>query len=352
MKALMKVASGPGHMELRDITEPLPEPGQVVLAVTYAGICGTDLHIVADEFPNWPPVVLGHEFTGQVRSVGPGVDPGLIGSRVVCEPHAGACGSCYLCRRGCAQLCADKRSPGWGIDGAFASHLAVPARLLHLVPAGLRSRVAVLAEPMAVVLSALERAPVTPGDTVVVTGPGPVGILAALAARFAGAKDVFVLGRSGGSQVRLARAAGLGFAAVTDPAQARSLVASASGGRGADLLVETTGSADAIRLGVDLLRRRARVAAIGLNGRPSIEFDWDAAMYKALDIAMSSSSAYTAWEPALFILSRYADAADQLVTEFALDQWEDAFAAVRKRTVIKAAFALASPDRGDLESSS
>jgi len=348
----MKVASGPGHIELRDISEPLPGSGQVVLAVTYAGICGTDLHIVADEFPNWPPVVLGHEFTGQVQAVGPGVDPRLIGSRVVCEPHAGACGSCYLCRRGCVQLCADKRSPGWGIDGAFASHLAVPARLLHPVPAGLRSRVAVLAEPMAVVLSALERAPVMPGDTVVVTGPGPVGMLAALAARFAGAKDVFVLGRSGGSKVRLALAAELGFAAVTDPAEAEALVASASAGRGADLLVETTGSAEAIGLGVDLLRRRARVAAIGLNGRPSIEFDWDKAMYKAVDIAMSSSSAYAAWEPALLILGRYADAADRLVTEFSLDQWEEAFAAVRQRTVMKAAFALASLDRGDLQSSS
>jgi L-iditol 2-dehydrogenase len=352
MRALMKVASGPGHVELRDITEPLPEPGQVVLAVTYAGICGTDLHILADEFPNWPPVVLGHEFTGYVQAAGPGVDPGLIGSRVVCEPHAGACGSCYLCRRGCAQLCADKRSPGWGIDGAFASHLAVPASLLHLVPAGLPSRVAVLAEPMAVVLSALERAPVMPGDTVVVTGPGPVGMLAALAARFAGAKDVFVVGRSGGSQVRLALAAELGFAAVTDPAEAQSLVGLASAGRGADLLVETTGSADGIRLGVDLLRRRARVAAIGLNGRSGIEFDWDRAMYKALDMAMSSSSAYTAWEPALFILSRYADAADRLVTEFALEEWEDAFAAVRQRAVMKAAFALASLDPADPQGSS
>ncbi|HUA40095.1 MAG TPA: alcohol dehydrogenase catalytic domain-containing protein [Streptosporangiaceae bacterium] len=352
MKALLKVAAGPGHVELRDVTEPAPGPGQVVLAVSYAGICGTDLHIVADEFPSWPPVVLGHEFTGQVQAVGPGVDPGLIGSRVVCEPHAGACGSCYLCRRGCIQLCADKRSPGWGIDGAFASHLAVPARLLHLVPAGLPDRVAVLAEPMAVVLSALERAPVAPGDTVVVTGPGPVGILAALAARFAGAQEVVVIGRQGSSQLRLALAAELGFATVSDAARAQSIVLSASAGRGADVLVETTGSADAIRLGADLLRRRARIAAIGLSGRSSIEFGWDRAMYKSLDIAMSSSSAYTAWEPALYILSRCADAASKLVTEFALDRWQDAFAAVRQRSVIKAAFALAPPDAAGLAISS
>jgi len=339
----MKVAAGPGHVELRDIAEPAPGPGQVVLAVAYAGICGTDLHIVADEFPSWPPVVLGHEFTGRVQAVGPGVDPGLIGRLVVCEPHAGACGSCYLCRRGCVQLCADKRSPGWGIDGAFASHLAVPAGLLHPVPAGLADRVAVLAEPMAVVLSALERAPVAPGDTVVVTGPGPVGILAALAARFAGAQDVLVIGRGRRSDVRLGLAAELGFGTATDADLARSLVLAASAGRGADLLIETTGSADAIRLGVDLLRRRARVAAIGLNGLPGIEFGWDQAMHKSLDIAMSSSSAYTAWDPALFILSRCARAAGKLVTEFALERWQDAFAAVRQRSVVKAAFALASP---------
>ena len=337
MKALLKTEPGPGHIELRDIPEPRAGRGEVVLDIEYAGICGTDLHIVADEFPNWPPVVLGHEFTGRVSELGSGVDAGWLGQLVVCEPHAGACGHCYLCRRGCAQLCADKRSPGWGVNGAFAPRVAVPAALLHRVPDAVPARVAVLAEPMAISLSGLERAPVRPGDTVVVTGPGPVGILSAMATRFAGAKDVIVVGRAGPSERRLAVAAGLGLTTATEPAAARDAVLTSSGGRGADLLVEASGSAQAIATGLDLLRSRARVVALGLSGRESVAFPWDLAMRKSADVAFSLSSSYTAWDPALVVLARYAEQAAALVTEFPLQRWAEAFDAIEKRTVLKAA---------------
>ncbi len=338
MKALVKVAHGPGNLELKDVPEPRPRPGGAVLRVAYAGICGTDIHIVRDEFPCWPPVVLGHEFVGTVKAVAEDVDPAWIGARVVCEPHAGACGTCYLCRRGYAQLCSQKRSPGWGIDGAFASYVAVPASLLHRVPDGLPDLAAVLCEPTAIVLSALERAPVIPGDTVVVTGPGPVGIIAAIAARFAGAAHVVVLGKAGIDDSRLAAVGRLGFRAVSTLEDAREAVLDATSGRGADLLIEASGAGPAISAGIDLLRRRARVAAIGLTGRPSIEFAWDAAMQKALDLALSNSSSYTAWDPALVLLERNATDAATLVTTFSLDQWTDAFAAAENRSVIKPAF--------------
>jgi L-iditol 2-dehydrogenase len=341
VRALVKVRKGPGQIELRDIDRPQPGPGEVVLEVACAGICGTDLHIVRDEFPYWPPVVLGHEFTGLVSALGSGVDPAWRGRRVVCEPHAGACGRCYLCRRGCAELCADKRSPGWGVNGAFASHVAVPAALLHQVPDHLPDHVAVLAEPMAVALSALERSAVAPGDTVVVTGPGAMGMLAAMAARFAGAKSVIIIGRPGSSESRLAVARGLGFAAVTDLAEAASRVLKASGGRGADLLIEASGSEQAIDAGLGLLRVRARVAAIGLSGQSVLGFPWDRAMRKSIDISLSMSSSYTAWDPALVVLEHYRGQIGSLVTEFPLDRWPDAFTAVEKRTVVKAAFAPA-----------
>ncbi len=333
----MKMRKGPGHIELRDIPEPRPGRGEVVLDVEYAGICGTDLHIVRDEFPYWPPVVLGHEFTGRVSGLGIGVDADWFGHLVVCEPHAGACGECYLCRRGCVQLCADKRSPGWGVDGAFAHQVAVPAALLHRVPEDVPTRVAVLAEPMAIGLSGLERAPVRPGDTVVVTGPGPVGMLSAMAARFSGANAVIVVGRPGTSPARLAVAAGLGLPTVTDPAAARDLALAASGGRGADLLIEASGSAQAIAAGLDLLRCRARVVGLGLSGRESLSFPWDLAMRKSVDVSFSLSSSYTAWDPALVVLARYAEQAAALVTEFPLDRWADAFNAMERRTVLKAA---------------
>ena len=175
MKALRKLRAEDSHLELVDVDPPAAAPGWAVLDVTYAGICGTDVHITHNSFPSYPPVTLGHEFLGVVASVGEGVGEGGTGvaprTRVVCEPHSLACGICSLCRRGHAELCAAKRSPGWGIDGAMAAQVAVPAHLLHAVPDGVTDRAAALTEPTAIVISGYERAPVPVGGTVLVVGP-------------------------------------------------------------------------------------------------------------------------------------------------------------------------------------
>jgi L-iditol 2-dehydrogenase len=230
VKAVVKTIRGVGGVELRDVPEPAARAGEVVLDVIAGGICGTDLHIVADEFPYWPPVVLGHEILGRVAEVGEGVEESLLGKRVVAEPHAGACGVCYLCRRGWAQLCASKRSPGWGIDGGFAERVRLPAHLLHVVADGVPDDAAVLAEPLAVVCSGYEEAPVEPGDQVVVVGAGPLGLLAALAAQAGGAARVLVAGRQSSGR-RLAAAAGHGLDVARSPEEAIAWAA-ARGDRG------------------------------------------------------------------------------------------------------------------------
>ena len=169
MKALRKLAAADQHLELVEVDDPKPEPGWVVVEVAYAGICGTDLHITHNSFPSWPPVTLGHEFYGRVGSVGAEVEGWSPGDRVVCEPHSLACGRCHLCRRGHAELCARKRSPGWGIDGGMAARVAVPAHLLHRVPVTVGDLAAALCEPTAIAVTAAERMPVEPGSTVVGT---------------------------------------------------------------------------------------------------------------------------------------------------------------------------------------
>jgi L-iditol 2-dehydrogenase len=127
MKALVKIAKGPGNIGVREVDRPLlPAENWVIIQVKAAGVCGTDLHIWHDEFTYWPPVVLGHEFAGVVDSVGLAVKNFKPGDRVVAEPHAKACGQCYLCRTGRVQLCREKRSPGWGIDGAMTSYVQCP----------------------------------------------------------------------------------------------------------------------------------------------------------------------------------------------------------------------------------
>ena len=116
----------PEEARVTDVQEPSPASGDVVIKVAAAGICGTDIHIKHDSYPYWPPVIMGHEFSGVIVEVGPGVTGYQVGDRVVAEPHTLACGRCELCRTANIQLCAAKRSPGWGIHGAFARYLAMP----------------------------------------------------------------------------------------------------------------------------------------------------------------------------------------------------------------------------------
>lgn len=336
MRAVVKTARGDGNIELREVPEPVAEPGWVVLEVLGAGICGTDVHILHDEHPYWPPVTLGHEFAGRIREVGPQVEGWAEGDRVVCEPHALACGVCHLCRSGKAHLCASKRSPGWGIDGALADLVAVPAHLLHRVPDGISDRTAAVCEPTAIALTSLGRVGVRAGETVLVLGPGPVGLLTAMAAQALGAGRVVVVGR-GSSGARLELGASLGLETWnSDEADVAERARDVTGGRGADLVVDTSGAAAAIASGVAALRRAGRFCAVGVNGGASIDFPWDRALFAALELQFSFSSAYDSWDAALSLLGSGGVRAEPLVTVFRLEQWDEAFRRVEAREVVKA----------------
>ena len=174
MKALVKTAKGMGNIEIRDVSIPkIPKDDWVLIKIKAAGVCGTDLHIWHDQFFYWPPVILGHEFSGEIVEMGSKVTGFDTGDRVVVEPHSLACGKCEFCRQGKIQICSDKRSPGWGIDGAFTEYIVMPSLLLHKIPDGLSYELAAIAEPMAIAVhQVVERGRIECQDFVVVTGAG------------------------------------------------------------------------------------------------------------------------------------------------------------------------------------
>jgi L-iditol 2-dehydrogenase len=322
VKALVKAAAGVGHLELADVPEPVAGPGWVVLEVRYGGICGTDLHIAADRHPYYPPVVLGHEFVGAVASVGAGAGDWEPGDRVVCEPHALFCGRCDLCRRGLVRLCASKRAPGWGIDGAFAPYVAVPAALLHRVPDEVPDERAAVCEPAAVAARALNRAGIGAGERVAVLGNGPIGILAALQANARGADRTVLIGRTPGT-ARMMAAEGVGLE-----------VATAIEGE-VDLVVDTTGSSVAIAAGIAALRRAGRLVTVGV-GDETFAIPWRDALFRSIDVKFSFSSGFDDWRGVLSLMRRGALPAERLTTVFDLADWEHAFEAVAARQVTKA----------------
>jgi L-iditol 2-dehydrogenase len=339
MQSLVKTQKGVGFIELRDAPEPAPGVGEVLIEVKACGICGTDIHVWHDEFPYWPPVIMGHEFSGEIVVAGPETGMFKIGDRVVGEPHTRACGHCYLCRTGNIQNCALKRSPGWGIDGAFTKFLKMPERLLHRIPDSMSYDLAALVEPTAnTVHDVVERAKVSAGDFVVVLGPGPIGLLAALTARAAGARNVVIVGTPADEAFRLKKARELGFTNVINVAQANpgDVVRDLTAGIGADLVIECSGAAAAISSAVDLIRKKGRICVIGLTGKDTIPFPWDKAAFKVCDVIFNLSTSYTSWDRTIHLIaSGQLPAGGVISRRLPLKEWSSAFEGIEALRELK-----------------
>ena len=265
----------PRTFRVETVRDPLPGSGEVLVKVAGAGICGTDYRIWTGERTVRYPLVPGHEFIGDVVTVGSGVTRVAPGTRVAIEPNWG-CGVCDLCREDRENLCLARTAVGIDRDGGFAELAVLPERACWPAPASLSPEVLLFAEPLAVVTRAVERASPGPGETAAVVGAGTLGLLALQLLKARGCR-VLVIART---DRRLALARELG--AVSTIAGAGELVADAaralSGRDGVDLVIETAGTAEAVELvlgQVGVVRPGGRVVLTGLPHQPArIEFFW------------------------------------------------------------------------------
>ena len=332
MKALVKKAKGVGNVEL-DFNYPRPQvkPGWVLVEVYACGICGTDLHILEDTHKNWPPVVLGHEYVGKIVEVGSDSGNWKVGDRVVCEQHHGACLKCDACRKGAVHLCSDKRSPGWGIDGAFAEYVLLPAYYLHKVPDGVSYQSATVTEPTAICITGLDRVNLQSGEKVLVIGPGPIGIISAMLANLSGASQVVIAGRkSSESRLALAKKLGIETYLISDWEQSTKDLADSF-----DVAIDSAGNGEAFDLCSSSIKKMGRILELGIASEKQIKMNMNSAMYKAASIYFSMSSEYSSWERALNLMESKKYDPAVLTQLFTLDDWEHAFSAVEKRAVIK-----------------
>ena len=195
--AVVHYALEPLAVELREIPIPQIGDGEVLLEVGAVSVCGSDVHQSRNTH-SWPvniPVVLGHEFGGTVARLGRGVTGFREGDRVVSETAAEICGTCLLCRTGRYNLCTARKGFGYGVNGAMAQFVRVPARCLHHIPDSLPFDIACLAEPHSVAYQVMcVNSRIAPGDFVVVIGPGPIGLLCTRMAALSGASTLVVVG--------------------------------------------------------------------------------------------------------------------------------------------------------------
>ena len=255
---------GIDSLHVRQVAEPEPGPGEVVVRVEACGICGTDRHILRGEYPAAPPVTLGHEFAGTVAAAGPGARL-AVGTRVAVDPNI-ACGLCRECRRGDVCLCARRVALGVDRDGGLAEYALVPETQAYQLPPTMPIEWGALCEPLACCLRGLDLAAIQPGASVVVLGGGFIGQLMAQLARLAGATTVVLVTRQE-SRHRLAEA--LGATATLDPHAGDTVALIAGEPRGlapggADVVLECAGTVETFEQSIALARRGGTALVFGV----------------------------------------------------------------------------------------
>jgi len=257
----------PGTFELRDRDRPEPDPDDVVVAVRNVGICGSDIHYYEHgrigEYVVESPIILGHEAAGEVVEVGDAVTGVTPGDRVALEPGV-PCRRCSHCKRGAYHLCESVEfmaTPPH--DGAFAEYVAWPADFCHPLPDAVSTAEGALCEPLSVGLHAVRRGDVSPGDTVLVAGAGPIGLVVAAAARAAGATDVLITDVVP-RKLEFARQRGVDRAIHVGETDLETAVEAYTDGAGADVVVECSGAKSSIGSTLDVVRRGGTVVLVGL----------------------------------------------------------------------------------------
>ena len=281
MKALRKLGKGAESVQLCEVEKPIPGPNDLLVKVMAAGICGTDLHILAEEYSHSVPVTLGHEYTGVVEQVGSGVTDFQVGDQVISVSIAYSCGTCHYCRKGDPVHCTQKASIGVNVDGAMAEYMVIPADSAMKVPEQYKgSDILALSEPIACCIRAvLEESEIYADD------------LAALLAR--------------------------------------------ETAYGPDVWIECSGAGPALSQGISLVRKQGAFIQVGLYGKP-VPMDMDMVVRKELKVTAGFAQARSSWEILLKLLDGNSLMLEPLVsTRLPLADWKEGFAQFRDKKGIK-----------------
>ncbi len=276
-----------------DVPVPDPGPEEVLVRVKACGICGSDVHgMDGSTGRRIPPLIMGHEASGLVAGLGPGVDRWAVGDGVTFDSTI-YCGRCDFCRRGLINLCDNRRVLGvscgdYRQNGAFAEYVVVPQRILYRIPAGVSFVRAATIEAISIAFHAVGRVPVTLNDTAVVVGAGMIGLLIVQSLRVAGCGRIVAVDLDS-SRLDLARK--LGADAVLDPStcDVRQEVRALTGGKGADLAFEAVGLGATLQVAIASLRKGGALSLVG-NVVPTVEFPLQEVVTRQISLHGSCAS--------------------------------------------------------------
>jgi L-iditol 2-dehydrogenase len=283
-----------GRLAIRDVPEPEPGPGEVLVRVRACGICGSDVHgMDGSTGRRIPPVIMGHEAAGEITALGPGVSGWKEGERVTFDSTL-YCGGCSFCREGRVNLCDRRRVLGvscgdYRRDGAFAEYVAVPERILYRLPDGLSFRQAAMVEAVSIGAHALRISPVEQARTVLVVGAGMIGLLLMQALKAEGCPRVLVADVDG-RRLDLARDLGADELLDASSSDVPSVVRALTERDGVDLAFDAAGNAEAFRTAVASVRKGGWVTLVG-NLAPEVTMPLQWVVTRELTLQGSCASA-------------------------------------------------------------
>jgi L-iditol 2-dehydrogenase len=341
----MRAARLHGKEDLRVDTVNLPDvhEGEVLLAVKASAVCGTDIRMFRNGHTNASaehPLVLGHEVSGVIEKVGPGVTGYREGMRVAAAPNMG-CGVCDTCVSGNTQLCPDYRAFGITIDGGFAERMLVPAAAvrqgnLSEMPPGVDFPAAAVVEPLSCVYNAFQRCAIGPGDTVLVIGSGPIGLMHARLAKMGGASKVFM---NDINAERLAHCAGLETAII--PVESSVLAArlrEETRGRGVDVVITANPAPEAQVIALELAAINGRVMFFGglPEGKNKVALDTNLVHYKQITITGTTRQSMAQYRKTLALIGARLVSLDGIISRtWSLEETRAAFEEVIKGRGLK-----------------
>ncbi|MGG1662409.1 zinc-dependent alcohol dehydrogenase [Brevibacillus sp. NRS-1366] len=337
MKALVKASPGLGNVEVREVPEPVCQPDGVKIEVAYTGICGTDLHIYHDTFKNYPPVIMGHEFSGVVAEVGAEVTSCQVGDRVTILPSTAiTCGTCSYCRVGHYMFCPDRRGMGHGVNGSFTRFVHVREDMVYKIPAEVSLEEAALSEPLACAVQAIEElTTIRVGDTVLLSGPGPIGLMCLSLLVMKGCKVIVAGTDADVLRLDLARKLGADLVVNVSVEDLEAILHKQTGGSGVDVAVECAGVGLSISSCLKALKKRGTYIQVGIVGK-EITLDFDTILYKQLAVFGSLAHSMQTWDRVMNILKQGKINLSSIITDIMpLHKWEEAFQKCERKTAGK-----------------
>ncbi len=325
MKALRKLEEKPGFV-LVDLPEPSPNLREVKIRVLRTGICGTDLHI--KNWDEWAsktikvPITPGHEFSGTIVEIGAEVTSVKVGDFVSGEGHI-VCNLCRNCRAGRRHLCMNTVGVGVNRDGAFAEFICIPESNVWKHEPGIDPDLAAIFDPLGNAVHVALSFPLV-GEDVLITGAGPIGIMSAQVARFAGARYIVITDISE-ERLALARTMGVDVAVNVLSENLRDVMHDLGMTEGFDIAFEMSGSPAALPQILDNVGHGARIALLGLPSKP-IEIDWAKVITNMVTIkGIYGREMFETWYAMTAMIKKGLDISPVITHKMPYTQWEEAF---------------------------